>query len=699
MPQTRSQAILVHTARTSGWIVIVIGAAVVAGWLLSVERLVNLSSGLVATHPLSAILLILSGLVLHRRLNHQNSGNRKPLDWVALGCALIVAAGGAFKTVEYLAGFEINVSSMLFSKRLSGAGLMVENQIAPSSSLNFLLCGMGLLLLDVETRRGIRPAQLCFLVAALVSFVALIGYAYSVLPFYSIGSAIPMAMATAVALQVLSLAGLAARPERGLMRVISSDTIAGATARRLLPAAILIPVILGWFCLSGEKRGWFEMDFGVSLFALACMVFVTVLIWWNSRLLFGAEQARLRIERRLAVQYGATRVLAESPDVNGATDRIVQTVCEQLGWQAGGLWRVVEKVRLIRCEMLYVTSSDLSEFAESTRKLSFSIGTGLPGRVWELREPVWIEDISTVTDFSGALALEKWGVRSVIGFPIRYNATVCGVMQFFSSKIQPRDEALLQTLSAVGSQIGQFIERKLAHEQLKQTSSNLARSNMELQEFAYVTSHDLSEPLRMIASYLQLLEERHGAFLNPEAREFIGYAVDGAERMHRMIQDLLAYARVESRGQEFCLVDCESIVSSAIQNLKVAIGETHAVIEHDTLPTVTGDSVQLTQVFQNLISNAIKFRGKTSPRIRVSVERKEQEWLFTVKDNGIGIDQKNFDRVFVLFQRLHTRQEYSGTGIGLAVCKKIIDRHGGRIWIESQPGQGTAVFFTIPMHS
>jgi light-regulated signal transduction histidine kinase (bacteriophytochrome) len=239
-------------------------------------------------------------------------------------------------------------------------------------------------------------------------------------------------------------------------------------------------------------------------------------------------------------------------------------------------------------------------------------------------------------------------------------------------------------------------ERLKAIEKLKRTTTDLERSNTELQQFAYVASHDLMEPLRTVVSYLELLTSRARGKLGDEEREFIGYAVEGARRMQALIHDLLAYARVDTRGRPLQPTDCESVLESVLTNLKVAIEESHSMIEHDRLPTVQGDVVQLTQVFQNLIGNAIKFRGKIEPRIYVGAKQEKDDWIFQVKDNGIGIDPKNFSRLFVLFQRLHTRREYPGTGMGLAICKKIIERHGGRIWVESRPGEGTTFFFTIP---
>jgi signal transduction histidine kinase len=223
----------------------------------------------------------------------------------------------------------------------------------------------------------------------------------------------------------------------------------------------------------------------------------------------------------------------------------------------------------------------------------------------------------------------------------------------------------------------------------------LERSNAELAEFAYVASHDLSEPLRMISSYLQLLRRRHGDRLGDEAHEYIGHAVDGAGRMRALIDGLLAYSRA-GRGPAPESIDCGAVVEDVVHGLAAAIAEANATVTVDELPTVPGDRVQLGQLFQNLIANGLKFRRGDSVDVRVSAEQHEGAWTFEVSDDGIGIDARHRDRVFGMFQRLHGRDAYEGTGIGLAICRKIVERHGGRIWVDGREGGGTVVSFTLP---
>jgi len=233
-------------------------------------------------------------------------------------------------------------------------------------------------------------------------------------------------------------------------------------------------------------------------------------------------------------------------------------------------------------------------------------------------------------------------------------------------------------------------------EELRQAITALELSNRDLEQFAYVASHDLQEPLRMVSSFTQLLAKRYQGKLDKDADEFIDYIVAGAERMQALINDLLTYSRVDTRGESFGPIDSEAAFGQAIANLRVAIEEGEAVITHDPLPPLIADNSQIVQLFQNLLGNAIKFHGKEPPRVHVSARQENNKWVFSLRDNGIGIAPEYFDRVFVIFQRLHGREEYLGTGTGLAICKRIVERHGGRIWVESEINKGSTFYFALP---
>jgi PAS domain S-box-containing protein len=249
----------------------------------------------------------------------------------------------------------------------------------------------------------------------------------------------------------------------------------------------------------------------------------------------------------------------------------------------------------------------------------------------------------------------------------------------------------------VTAAIRDITERRKSEEHLGKTVGELKRSNAELQQFAYVSSHDLQEPLRMVSSYTQLLAKRYQGRLDSDADEFIAFAVDGCNHMQRLIRDLLAYSRAGTNGKELREVSCDDALQAALTNLRMTIEQSGAVVTHDSLPAVRTDETQLTQVFQNLVGNAIKYHGAEAPRVHVSAARTDgNEWIFSVRDNGLGIDPQYFEKIFILFQRLHGRAEFEGTGIGLAICKKILERLDGRIWVESQPEKGSTFYFALP---
>ena len=231
---------------------------------------------------------------------------------------------------------------------------------------------------------------------------------------------------------------------------------------------------------------------------------------------------------------------------------------------------------------------------------------------------------------------------------------------------------------------------------MKATQNELAQSNKDLEQFAYVASHDLQEPLRMVSNFTDLLARRYKGKFDKDADEFIEFILDGSRRMRSLVEDLLAFSRVGSRGKALEYINSEAVFKNTLSQLSLAIEQSSAEITFDKLPMVLADDTQMGQVFQNLLSNAIKFHSDQPLKIHVSAKKSEDQWVFSVKDNGLGIDPEHFDRIFLMFQRLHGKDEYPGTGIGLAVCKRIIDRHGGKIWIESDKGKGSTFYFSLP---
>jgi signal transduction histidine kinase len=389
----------------------------------------------------------------------------------------------------------------------------------------------------------------------------------------------------------------------------------------------------------------------------------------------------------------------EATSTDAALQFALDRICTHTGWPVGHVYFYSpgSSTELFSSALWHVEDAErFAALCNSTQQTRLHIGMGLPGRVAKNGKPAWIRDVLEDTNFPmQAVALEL-DVRGAFAFPVLVQGEVVAVLEFFSHEVEEPDEELLNVMSNVGAQLGQVVERSRAQQEIARNAEDLARSNAELEQFAYVASHDLQEPLRMVASFTQLLARRYQGKIDAEADEYIRFAVDGAQRMQTLILDLLSYARLSTKGQAPQPIDAASICGAALAQLRQSIKDRNAVVTVDPLPTVLGYGTQLTQLFQNLISNALKYCNRQQPEVHVSATAAADHWVFSVRDNGIGIEPQYFERIFQMFKRLHTREQYSGTGIGLALCKKIVARHRGQIWVESQPGLGSNFHFTIP---
>ncbi|HEY2628769.1 MAG TPA: ATP-binding protein [Usitatibacter sp.] len=416
---------------------------------------------------------------------------------------------------------------------------------------------------------------------------------------------------------------------------------------------------------------------------------------------------RAQSEKGVAIENAVARYLGSSDSLGDAIRGIMQVMCERLEWACAARWSLDESDNLLHCvETWSIDDPKVRAFLEVSSRETFVPGTsGLIRRVLTTGQSVWVADVTEQEGFIRAPLAKAAGLRGAFALPVLVGDRVLGAIEFFSRDARNPDKWLLQITVSVGRQIGQLMARREAegalrdaHDELELKARELERSNEELQQFAYVASHDLQEPLRMVSSYTQLLERRYGDKLDGDAKEFMEFIVDGAARMKQLIEDLLAYSRVGTRGRELARTESGAALAKALANLHIAQEASGAVVTHDPMPPVVADASQLTQLFQNLIGNAMKFHAAGAPRIHVGTETREHVWVFNVKDNGIGLDTQYADRIFMMFQRLHNKTEYAGTGIGLAICKKIVERHGGRIWVDSTPGQGSTFGFTIARH-
>jgi signal transduction histidine kinase len=392
-------------------------------------------------------------------------------------------------------------------------------------------------------------------------------------------------------------------------------------------------------------------------------------------------------------------------EVRSALTATLDAVCERSGWPIGHVFLLSrDGETLVPTGVWHLDDPKrFAGFKRLTESSMFTRGVGIAGRVLESGEPVWIPDAKADNNFPRAHAAEGAGINAAFAFPILVEDAVTGVVEFFSPTLTEPDERLLELAGQVGVQLGRVIERDRHSreivrrtEELSRYATELEHANDELKEFAYVASHDLTEPLRTIAGFVQLLQQRYEGQLDESADEFIGFIVDGTERMQALIEGLLSYSRTGRSELVAVRVDLDDILNRAIGSLAAAISEADADIEMGELPVVGGDAVQLSRLFENLLSNAIKFRGETKPLIKIGAEMKGGAWHLFISDNGIGIDERHRERIFNVFERLHGAGDYPGTGIGLSICKKVVERHGGRIWVEETPGGGSTFRFVLP---
>jgi PAS domain S-box-containing protein len=404
-----------------------------------------------------------------------------------------------------------------------------------------------------------------------------------------------------------------------------------------------------------------------------------------------AEDEIARRNRELSVLYKVSQGSLQSLDLQIMLDHVTPTMIQELGGTAGGIY-VLEPDGVTLTLRSYFGHSE--EFVNSVRQLKR--GEGISGKAVSEGKPIVLRLDAYPTERLTHLVTQS-GFQTMVSAPLMAGGEAIGALNLGFREVRTFSPGELRLLETIGQILGTAMQNAQLYTQVQELVSNLERSNAELERFAYVASHDLQEPLRMVTSYLQLLERRYKDKLDGDALEFINYAVDGSNRMKTLISDLLAYSRVGTRGKEFTLIDCEDVLGRVLNTLQVSIEENKAKVTHDPLPKVMADDAQLESLFQNLIGNAIKFHSQKQPRIHVGVKKDEKNWVFSVSDNGIGIDPQFFERIFIIFQRLHNREDYPGTGIGLAISKRIVERHGGRIWIESQPKKGSTFFFTLPI--
>jgi PAS domain S-box-containing protein len=626
--------------------VTLLGALVLTGWMYDLIVLKSVFPGLATMKVNTALSFFIVGAALWLLTNQPTPLRR----FLAQAGAALVSGFALLTLSQDIFGWDFGIDQLFFQDETKAINTSIQRRMSSITACNFMLLGIALSLLGHRGKIISRVVQPLALLLGTISLLALMGYAYEVQALYLLAPFSSMALHTALAFFMLSLAIFAAHPDKGMMKFISSNSGSGLMLRRLLPAAIIVPFGLGWLRLLGQDMGFYQTEMGTALFALAHITIFAVLLYWGANRSYGEDMERRRLEEqfRLVIESAPNAILLVNQ--TGHIELVNARVEKLFGYEREGL--LGQPVEML-----------------------------LP---WEIRD----HHRHYRQTYSATPVARPMGVgRHLLG--LRQDGS-----QF------PVEIGLAPMTTSQASFVMAFIvditERKQAETKLKQTLAEVARSNAELEQFAYVASHDLQEPLRMISSFVQLLARRHKGQLDEKADEYMAYIIDGADRMKILIDDLLTLSRVGRGDKELVPTDSASVVEQTLKTLRHVITQSKALVTCDPLPVVLADAVQLEQLFQNLINNALKFCGQASPQVHVSAQPlSDIEWRFSVQDNGIGIDPQFKERIFVIFQRLHLRTEYPGTGIGLAICKKIVERHGGHIWVESQIGKGSIFYFTL----
>ncbi|WP_414468588.1 sensor histidine kinase [Methanobacterium sp. ACI-7] len=631
-------------SKFSSIVISLMGFIFLIGWIFNIPILTAPAPNYATIALPSSICFILIGISIFLLQGTKvSSKNRK----IAKSLSIIVLLVGLISILDYIIHFSIGIS-------LIGAIFGFQNleifRMSIIAAMSFILIGTAIFIIDTNDCTGHNYCQYLMLIIFFIMYLVILGYIYQT-GIYQVPNTTQTSIYGTITFILIALSVLSARPDIGIMELLTSNRLSGIFGRRILPAILFIPLIIGWLRLLGQLWGLYDFRFGIALMAFATTVVLFIFVLRSMISIDNVDIKRIRIEDDLIESKRSFKSLAEnSPDIITRYDTDLRILYINKGSPVMGLSResfIGKKISEL--------GMDKENVELWTTKLKAALITG------ELQE----------------MSYEFPGLEG---------------SRYFQSMIVPEydNKGQIKTLLNISRNITQ----------LKKAINELERSNKELQSFAYITSHDLQEPLRTMGSYAGLLKRRYQGKLDSDADEFIEYMISGATRMQDMIKALLDYSRVGACKEKFKQFNAKDALKDALSNLESAINECNAEISLNELPIIIGNKDQITRVFQNLIENALKFHKKgITPKIRISSKKEGDEYIFSVSDNGIGLEEEYSDKIFEVFKRLHAIGEYKGAGIGLAIVKRIIEYHGGKIWVKSELGKGSTFYFTIPIES
>ena len=643
-------SLLKYFSRTSSILIAILGILMLLGWIFNISIFESPGPSFSTVKSDLALCFVLIGLSLWLLQTKVINKHNQKIVYILAG---IVVLMGVLTLIEYIFSFNIGIDQILFKETPGAINTLYPNRMEFIAALNISLIGIAILLLSKGIKKH-EPAQYLGIAVGILSLMAFMGYIYHISNHYMDYNYTETAIYAAILFLLVSSSILFTHPDKGIMQSLTGTGLGSTFAWRLIPASIVTALLLGYFHLLGQQDGFYDTPFETTALVISMILILLVIIWININSLNKIDYKHRESEEDVKK---LTNIVNSSKDaiISGSLNSLISS------WNRGA-----EKIYGYSAhEMIGNPISNLMSPSEWKKfsKLEEEVKKGKSIGPYEAKR---LKNDGTEMYVSVTLS------------PIKnYEEKITGIA------IIARD----------------ISKRKKIEGELKDTIAELKRSNYELQQFAYITSHDLQEPLRAIASFAQLLERRYKNRLDSDADEYIDFVVDSAVRMKEMIQGLLYYSRVGTRGEKFRLINAEKALKDALSNLKLVIKENKAKITYDKLPVLTADKGQLIQLFQNLIENAIKFKKPDiPPQIHISSRKDKEMYIFSVTDNGIGMEPQYTGKIFEVFKRLHTIDEYKGAGIGLAISKRIIERHMGKIWVESELNRGSTFYFSIPLN-